>query len=531
MKIRVVSFDYDGCLPIVDVCGTKYKDILVGNKILLDKLKRESAAYQKSYGFVGSNRQSFAVDFSNGISKLNGSCFPEIKRVCEYIGLEFDPFLLADIHDDLPDGESCRRAMDKDYQGHHANWDFDEYKATIIYTQIQRIANKHPDAEIEFDFFDDRQDILDSLTRFYRKHPYLIPKNVTLRLHQYEAAREGVDAGKQVVEIKGTGFIDANYKKTNQEMVRLVPARGPMINVGEDLDPALLTVRTPLGDSLPKTVPLEKPTKQPLPTQQLQGIKLSSGKVLTVAQAKKTITAYILETLKNRQIKTREEISSDELAGRDHPFVVGYFHKSKLAYVGDRFYSAYVDKQGQLNIAYKDATSGDWIPVIEDAHLANILGHEGLLNQILEASAKPQASLVGQSFLDPKLSPAQQQTKQLVAQFIRDQTIEHRLKTKTSGTHVDIPQGAFGNTTPFRAGKSYRSGTCYVSNNLISASFNNEGQLEFYRSKTGNGHDWGRISDVDALENYDLIKQLAASQRAKHQAIEEAERVEVCTIS
>ncbi|CDZ77082.1 hypothetical protein BN59_01361 [Legionella massiliensis] len=142
--------------------------------------------------------------------------------------------------------------------------------------------------------------------------------------------------------------------------------------------------------------------------------------------------------------------------------------------------------------------------------------------------------LHSQRFHTPKLSQDHKYTKQLVAQFIHNLAIEHNFEKLAAGAHVTIPQGSFGNTTPFRTGKSYRLGTYYVSTLSISASFNKEGQLEFYRSLTGNGSDWRRISDLEALENFDLIKELAASQEAKNlAAMEKAENenVEVCTIS
>ncbi len=58
-------------------------------------------------------------------------------------------------------------------------------------TQITEATNnapQHPvtDHPIVFEYYDDRQDILNTLTFYFRQHPHLLPKNVVLRLHRYD---------------------------------------------------------------------------------------------------------------------------------------------------------------------------------------------------------------------------------------------------------------------------------------------------------------------------------------------------------
>ncbi|MCX7117248.1 MAG: hypothetical protein NTW94_04980 [Legionellales bacterium] len=166
--------------------------------------------------FVGSNRQSKEIDEVNGIVGNKGSCFPAIRRICDILETELDTFLLADIYGDLPDGTAFANATNPEYKGSHAKWLFDNHKGTILYAQMQRIANANPKEPIVFDFFDDRVDILESLERYFSKHPSLIPSHVTLRLHQYE----GFEV-KRHCSIQGHGFIDANYRETVKEMAAI----------------------------------------------------------------------------------------------------------------------------------------------------------------------------------------------------------------------------------------------------------------------------------------------------------------------
>ena len=75
------------------------------------------------------------------------------------------------------------------------------------------MANEYPNAEFVFDFFDDRKDILAQLAHFFTEFPYLMPKNLRLRLHQYRG-----DADKILHEVQGSGIIDKSYTQTIKKM-------------------------------------------------------------------------------------------------------------------------------------------------------------------------------------------------------------------------------------------------------------------------------------------------------------------------
>ena len=219
MTIRVLSFDFDGCLFHRGYINSEDKDVVKSNEAFLEAIKKENEEFTTVYSLVGSNRQSYQIDIVNSWGK--GSCFPAIKTVSDHLGTILDTFLLADIFGNLPIGTSYSQATSSTkHEIEHSDWMFDETKTTLIYAQIHKMANQHPNEPIILDFYDDRgngerasHDILEQLRDFYTKHHALIPVNVTLRLNHY--------AGGNVTlmnEIKGTGFIDENYQQTVKDL-------------------------------------------------------------------------------------------------------------------------------------------------------------------------------------------------------------------------------------------------------------------------------------------------------------------------
>lgn len=219
MAIRTISFDVDGCLFNSKYLRSNDKEIVTHNQELLDQLKKNNDNYQKTIVFIGSNRQSKTIDDVNAIDK--GSCFLPLLEVAKYLEADFDPFLLADLYENLDEGTSLSRALSNSYKGNHAQWLFDETKLTVLYAQIHKTAKQNSSEAIEYHFYDDRSrlngtpglEILDCLHSFFSKYPHMLPKNVTLCLHHYK--------GKDVTpypEIEGVGLIDRDYSRTVKEM-------------------------------------------------------------------------------------------------------------------------------------------------------------------------------------------------------------------------------------------------------------------------------------------------------------------------
>lgn len=261
MTLRVISLDFDGCLfhsgYIQQYAEKGTLDVIATNQPFLDSLKAQNSNYTQTIVMVGSNRQSKEIDVLNSYNK--GSCFPQIKKISDYLSASLDKFLLADVYGQLPSGTSFNKAQD-DIEGveQHASWVFDESKATLLYAQMHKLAHEHLDEHITFDFYDDREDILDGLHSFF--NPALIPQNITLRLHQYAGDKAPLSAEKY--SILGEGICDKNYRQTVKDMMEMrvlpncehpyvLPNRAPSIgtptNIYRQLD-NLLKQATELND-------------------------------------------------------------------------------------------------------------------------------------------------------------------------------------------------------------------------------------------------------------------------------------------
>ncbi len=55
----------------------------------------------------------------------------------------------------------------------------------MLYSQIQYMAQQYPDEKINFEFYDDKEDILKPLYEIFSRNPDLVPANVTLNIKRY----------------------------------------------------------------------------------------------------------------------------------------------------------------------------------------------------------------------------------------------------------------------------------------------------------------------------------------------------------
>lgn len=233
MTIEVYSFDFDGCLANIDYLSSDKKDIIKSNQRLLDFIKQ---TVNRLIVFVGSNRQCFDDDYTNSFDDSRGSCYSAIQTITNYIGAILDKFLLADIYNNLNSGTSFDDALthlderQKDYKADtiknnpfFPNWIHDESKLTILYAQIHKIALENPTEPIEFNFVDDRADLLENLHTYFSKYPELIPQNVRLNLKQYIGesvlSEQGLDPFiKHYAPVQGIGRLDVNYPNTVKQI-------------------------------------------------------------------------------------------------------------------------------------------------------------------------------------------------------------------------------------------------------------------------------------------------------------------------
>lgn len=222
MHIRILSFDFDGCLfnrSYIDAPYTNYNKhltdaVITHNQDFLERLKKENEKFSNVTAFIGSNRQSFQLDMANAgaLHFFKGSCVSAMQTVCDYLGVNFNPLLLTDIYNSLEPGSACKLInveleTNKWIEGgslEHSDCPMDGNKVSLIFAQMQAAASAYPDEKIVFDFYDDRLDILNTLNIFYTKHSHMIPPNVLLRLNQYNGSE--VELVAEIAPEKGIAF-------------------------------------------------------------------------------------------------------------------------------------------------------------------------------------------------------------------------------------------------------------------------------------------------------------------------------------
>lgn len=233
-QINIRSIDFDGCLYNQQYQQSKDSNRLISsNEAFITKMIAEiqRARFDECIFMVGSNRQSFEVDALNSFMRRTDSCFSGLMNlhmeICQRLrqtsiytrtAIKLDPYLLADTYGRLQAGESFGKAVKKkllENMDGHESWLFDDSKLTILYAQMHKVASEHPDADIIFDFYEDRQSILEGLRDFFQNNQDLLPNNITLNLHEYC----GNDVSN-MAEIKGLdGVIDANYSQNIFKMI------------------------------------------------------------------------------------------------------------------------------------------------------------------------------------------------------------------------------------------------------------------------------------------------------------------------
>jgi len=230
-RINIRSFDFDGCL-----FNDAFRELLAQakdnsehvkifwdtNHTLFQAIDQQlnTEKYDHVFYTVGSARQSYSSDRRNARYNGTGSCFPYMSAIQERLKKgEVKKFLLTDLYNDRPDDTSFDEAIhllkQKNPEPSEYGWVFDDSKFTILYAQIHKFARENPDVEIDYDFYDDREDILHPLHSVFKRFPHLLPKNVTLKMHEYSGGTI-----KDLNKIDGKGPIDRTYSRTVKEVVK-----------------------------------------------------------------------------------------------------------------------------------------------------------------------------------------------------------------------------------------------------------------------------------------------------------------------
>ncbi|HHI4117806.1 TPA: hypothetical protein ACGAER_002286 [Legionella pneumophila] len=243
MTIECYSIDGDECIlrkeydDAPDSEKFSGKAVIYTNLPLIKKIKHEIAKNKLHpiIVFNGSSRQSMFMEQVNALREkklFRGSFCLALQKLCDYLKVELDKTLLPDITGDLEYGTTFNRIMDEvlniewldnkklqhkhvPYPDYNENWHakLDPFKRILLFAQIQKIRNDHPDEDIIFNFIDDKDDILSTLKKYFINYSYMIPHGVTLRLNHYDGSNVSSYAS-----IKGTGRPYKNYRQIVKDM-------------------------------------------------------------------------------------------------------------------------------------------------------------------------------------------------------------------------------------------------------------------------------------------------------------------------
>ncbi len=223
--IRALSFDADNCLfhmgyePSWDeIRSGNCQQVLTKNQTLLNTLKTQNSNFKETIVLVGSLRQSAHIDRMNADDGQTELFFLAIQKVANYLEATLDKFLTADIYASVKPGTSFDHAINAPLERQNPCVE-DSSKLSLLYAQIHKLANQHPNESILFEFYDDHgcgvwdieEDVLEKLQAYFTQYPEMLPSNVTLRLNHYEG-----EAVTPYQDIQGTGLIDKNYQETTR---------------------------------------------------------------------------------------------------------------------------------------------------------------------------------------------------------------------------------------------------------------------------------------------------------------------------
>ncbi len=239
-EVWCASCDYDGSImhglraanEVSNLAPYCVKAHAQRRQQLIEHFKASVRGANKTRIYVGSARQCHASDYKGDEANSNGSIFVAYPQFCELLSkatkkeVTLSKLLLAD----PPAEESCifarqeGRAWEEPYVGDKKNGidehekqirqdnvkamknlfgselnkeNYDFYlKIYIVLTQMWDAHYKDPQAKIHFDFFDDRDDILNFVEAYLQSNARLIPQNMNLRLRKFKAFNTDRRIGK-----------------------------------------------------------------------------------------------------------------------------------------------------------------------------------------------------------------------------------------------------------------------------------------------------------------------------------------------
>ncbi len=237
--VVVHSIDYDGNVKKSPLCRPMQLQqptatIIKHNQTYIHLMTQRSTLFAETILMQGSARQNLATEINNAAQKSNGLAFEFIDVLTKHfkktlVGktVTHDKLLAPDLmHRGMVPGAhhshmvwllstTTQEQLYKIFHKENLLYYFDDTKISWLMAQTHHIARLRPEEKIEFNFYDDRREIITWLMSGFenpRKQntSKLIPHNVCLFLHH----RPDGNTTKQAIKIQGTGPINDHYHLT-----------------------------------------------------------------------------------------------------------------------------------------------------------------------------------------------------------------------------------------------------------------------------------------------------------------------------
>lgn len=274
--VVIFSLDYDGCSDILFKEYQRYYDyyqadpanrpeyreaamLFLLQQKFVEFLKEKAKDAKEVEGYIGSNRQSPALDRLNAKMNDNGLAFINLPQFYQSNGWTFRSLLLADIEHRLSPGSVFKKQSLCPCSRAH----FDQDKIQIIKNQLLDAAKNHPDNEVHFYFPDDDTDkkMLPRLKAYFEKEENREKfKHIHLHLYEfdyYKAVKENKETLIEIAHIPGEKQVAANtLVSSGATLFPAVSANGSSAQVqSSNTTPIASATPTPTSSTVSKQSP------------------------------------------------------------------------------------------------------------------------------------------------------------------------------------------------------------------------------------------------------------------------------------
>lgn len=206
------------------------------HKVLIEHILATAVDGAKVYLISGSNRQARGWEHINATDTRDGRetnwasvrTLQQLHLILQETNpsIELDKLLLEDINRGNEAGTLFEWQLthpvvgmtDPEVHETTFNTRFDEKKVLIAYVQQHHIVNRHPGAETDYHFYDDREDILNEIEGFYASNPHTSPQGTSIHLYQYlgifSEDQQPTQPKKRIVLNDAQGQVDSSYRET-----------------------------------------------------------------------------------------------------------------------------------------------------------------------------------------------------------------------------------------------------------------------------------------------------------------------------